>query len=461
MKTTDQIELTPNVDDIIIDWTGENARWEELVNKILAGDVIPVIGPDFQLEGEKNVDKHLISWFSNHFNLDYIPDTYSQLIYDPKIRKYKDNIYNIIDQVLKQMKLTPSQLIVDLLKTKQFPFVITTSFTPVVENLMCSIYGKVKVLQFRNDASRDMKTGIGDIGSERDLQEPTVFYMFGKHSYETKRYAVTEADFMEFCKSWLAEQNVPKVLATAIKRRSLLCLGSSYSDWLLRFIWYSMRTKVEDLRSSVVVSHHVEPTLEEFLKRIEASIQRDPQKAINEIVSRIDARKAQMESGQTDVTRFEHDIFISYSRTDESIVNRLRGALEKQGLDIWFDQTNIQGGDGWQERITHGIRTSRLFVPILSRNIEREIYEEHEYRTEWRIATAIFNKRGGQTFIYPLIEKGFNFYKSETKVPSEFQEKHAIAYDIDSDFIDIAKAMATKVEELRKLENELQNGNNN
>ena len=426
----------------------------------MAGDVIPVIGPDFQLEGEKNVDKHLIGWFSRRFKLDYLPETYSQLIYDPKFRRYKDNIYYYLDQVLKQMKLTPSKLIVDLLQTKQFPFVITTSFTPVVENLMCTIYGKVKVLQFRNDGSRDIKTGIGDIGSERDLLEPTVFYMFGKHSYETKRYAVTEADFMEFCKSWLAEQNIPKVLATAIKKRSLLCLGSSYSDWLLRFIWYSMRTKVEDLRSSVIVSQHVEPSLEEFLKRIEASIQRDPQKAINEIVSRIGARKTQMESRQTDVTKFENDIFISYSRKDERMVNRLREAMEKQGLNIWFDRTNIQGGDGWLERITHGIRTSRLFVPVLSRNIEREIYEEHEYRTEWRIATAIFNKRGGQTFIYPLNEKGFNFYKSETKVPPEFQEKHAIAFDTESDFIDVAKAMNNKIEDLRKLENELRNGNN-
>lgn len=461
MSITEQIGLNINNDEIVIDLTGENARWEELVNKIMAGDVIPVIGPDFQLKGEVDVDKHLIGWLSKYFKLENTPKTYSQLIYDPNVRRYKDNIYNIIDQVLNQMKLTPSDLIVRLLKTKKFPFVITTSFTPVVENIMRNEWGEVQVLQFRNDASRDMKAGEGDITSERDLQKPTIFYMFGKHSYEKERYAVTEADFMVFCKSWLAEQNVPKVLATAIKKRSLLCLGSSYSDWLLRFIWYSMRTKVEDLRSSVVVSHHVEPTLEEFLKRVEASIQRDPKGAIDQIVDRINARHSQIINRYNDAPRFEHDIFISYSRTDEFVVGRLRDSLKEQGLNVWFDRTNINGGDGWLERITHGIRTSRLFVPILSKNIEREIYEEHEYRTEWRIATAIFNKRGGQTFIYPLNEKGFDFYKPETKVPSEFQEKHAIAYDITSDFIDIAKAMATKVEELRKLENELQNGNNN
>lgn len=460
MSVTEQIGLNINNDEIIIDLTGENARWEELVNKIMAGDVIPVIGPDFQLKGEVDVDKHLIGWLSEYFKLETTPKTYSQLIYDKNVRRYKDNIYNIIDQVLNQMKLTPSDLIVKLLNTKKFPFVITTSFTPVVENVMRNVWGDVQVLQFRNDASRDMKAGEGDIKSERDLQKPTVFYMFGKHSYEKERYAVTEADFMVFCKSWLAEQNVPKVLATAIKKRSLLCLGSSYSDWLLRFIWYSMRTKVEDLRSSVVVSHHVEPTLEDFLKRIEASIQRDPKCAIDQIVDRINARHSQI-TNNNNAPRFEYDIFISYSRTDEFVVDRLRDSLKEQGLNVWFDRTNINGGDGWLERATHGIRTSRLFVPVLSKSIEREIYEEHEYRTEWRIATAIFNKRGGQTFIYPLNEKGFDFYKSETKVPSEFQEKHATAYDITSDFVDIAKAVANKVEELRKLENELQNGNNN
>lgn len=461
MSVTEQIGLKINNDEIIIDLTGENARWEELVNKIMSGDVIPVIGPDFQLKGEVDVDKYLIEWLSNYFKLEATPKTYSQLIYNPKVRKYKDNIYNILDQVLNQKGLPPSNLIVKLLMTKKFPFVITTSFTPIVENVMRDVWGDVQVLQFRNDASRDMKAGEGDITSEKDLQKPTVFYMFGKHSYEKERYAVTEADFMVFCKSWLAEQNVPKVLATAIKKRSLLCLGSSYSDWLLRFIWFSMRIKVEDLRSSVVVSNHVEPTLEEFLKRVEASIQGDPQGAIDQIVDRINARHSQITNRNNDAPRFEYDIFISYSRTDEFVVDRLRDSLKGQGLNVWFDRTNINGGDEWLERITHGIRTSRLFVPVLSKNIEREIYEEHEYRNEWRIATAIFNKRGGQTFIYPLNEKGFDFYKSETKVPSEFQEKHAIAYDLTCDFVDIAKRMATKVEELRKLENELYNGNNN
>lgn len=460
MSVTEQIGLDIVNDEIIIDPTGENAQWEELVNKIMVGDVIPVIGPDFQLKGEIDVDQHLVKWLSNYFKVETTPKTYSQLVYDPNMRKYKDNIYNIIDQVLNQMKLAPSDLIVKLLATKKFPFVITTSFTPVIENVMRDIWGDIEVLQFRNDARRDMKPDEGDIWSEKDLLKPTVFYMFGKHSYEKERYAVTEADFMVFCKSWLAEQNVPKVLATAIKKRSLLCLGSSYSDWLLRFIWYSMRTKVEDLRSSVVVSHYVEPTLEDFLKRIEASIQRDPKNAINQIVERISARETRMNNINRSVPQFEYDIFISYSRTDEFVIDKLRVSLKEQGLNVWYDRTNINGGEGWQERISHGIRTSRLFVPILSKSIEREIYEEHEYRTEWRIATAVYNKRGGQTFIYPLAEKGFDFYKRETKIPSEFQEKHAIAYDISSDFVNIAKTMANKIEELRKLENELQNGNN-
>lgn len=454
---TDQNEFN---DEIFIDLTGENAQWEELINKIMEGDVIPVIGPDFQLKGEVDIDQHLIKWLSNYFKLETLPKTYSQLVYDPNIRKYKGNIYNIIDQVLNQMKLTPSDIIVKLLSTRKFPFVITTSFAPVIENVMRDVFGDINVLQFRNDARRDMKAGEGDIASERDLSKPTVFYMFGKHSYEKERYAVTETDFMVFCKSWLAEQNVPKVLATAIKKRSLLCLGSSYSDWLLRFIWYSMRSKVEDLRSSVVVSHYVEPTLEEFLKRIEASIQRDPKEAINQIVERIRIREAQLTTRNNDVPQFEYDIFISYSRKDEFVVDKLRSSLESIGLNVWFDRTNIDEAQDWMEEISHGIRTSRLFVPILSKNIEREIYEEHEYRTEWRMATAIYNKRGGQTFIYPLAEKGFDFYKRETKIPSEFQEKHATAYDMNSDFDYIAKKMARDIEELRKLENELQNGSN-
>jgi hypothetical protein len=318
----------------------------------------------------------------------------------------------------------------------------------------------VSVFQFRNDSGRDLKVGEGDIPNTKQMQKPTVFYMFGKYCEEKNRYVVTDVDMMEFCKAWLAGTNTPRVLTEAIKSRYLLVLGNNYSDWLFRFICYSLRSSAADLRSSLMVNTNVDEDapLIQFLNRLETFVQKDPEFVVNEIERRISLREKQNMVESKSETTFKTDVFLSYSRNDETVVKKLYDILSGRGLRVWYDRNDIKEGDNWRQAIVSGIRGSRIFVPILTSNIENEIMEVHEYRAEWKEAASIANKIGGRTFIVPLSENGFDFYNDLTDVPQEFSERNATWFDISSDFEAIADIIENKVNEVKSLEQKIGHG---
>jgi len=62
-----------------------------------------------------------------------------------------------------------------------------------------------------------------------------------------------------------------------------------------------------------------------------------------------------------------NNVFISYSRKDQEYVRKLAEDLD-QRLDggVWFDQSDIQAGDKWRERLVNGIREAHVVVLVLS-----------------------------------------------------------------------------------------------
>lgn len=448
----------------------EEKRWKKLIDAIFAGQVIPVIGPDFLIQNQNedsseptNLHHLLIEVLASCLNVPTKPKTFSQLIHSKAYNdsgQKKDDIYVHINDIIPQIEasgmLHYNQLLIRLLETKLFPFVITTSFTPVVENIMKGIWGEenVKVLQFRNDTSRDLSVNKGEINHEGDLSRPTVYYMFGKHSFEPHRYVVTDIDMMEFCKAWLTGGGrVPQIFADTLKKKYLLVLGNNYSDWLFRFIWYSMRTN-DTMSSSLIINDNIDNSLATFLEQLETFITNNPENVINKMLRLIEERKEQLQSAEAGDT-FEYDVFISYSRSDNDVVNNLVKALKNEGLKVWFDRESIEEGDNWRSIIKKGIQSSRFFIPLLSHNIVKEYMLPHEYREEWDIAASLAKKVGGRKFIWPLAENGFNFYSEDAKIPEQLTEKHATNYDVTDDFIAFAKKMRDQVEQFKLKEQQV------
>ncbi len=77
-------------------------------------------------------------------------------------------------------------------------------------------------------------------------------------------------------------------------------------------------------------------------------------------------------------------VFLSYASEDAGAARRICEALRAAGIDVWFDQSELRGGDAWDQKIHHQIRDCALFVPIISANTAAR--PEGYFRLEWRLA---------------------------------------------------------------------------
>ena len=72
-------------------------------------------------------------------------------------------------------------------------------------------------------------------------------------------------------------------------------------------------------------------------------------------------------------------IFISYSRKDIAFARKLAGDLEKAGYDVWWDLTDLRGGDDWPRVIPAAIESSQYVIVVLSPNSAISDWVEKEY----------------------------------------------------------------------------------
>ena len=60
------------------------------------------------------------------------------------------------------------------------------------------------------------------------------------------------------------------------------------------------------------------------------------------------------------------EIFLSYSRRDHDFADRLTGCLKNEGIHVWVDTQEIQGGDAWRAAIVRAITDCDAFLVVLS-----------------------------------------------------------------------------------------------
>ena len=77
-------------------------------------------------------------------------------------------------------------------------------------------------------------------------------------------------------------------------------------------------------------------------------------------------------------------IFISYASEDAEAAARISEALRADGVEVWFDRSELRGGDAWDRQIRERIHDCRLFVPVISANTEAR--SEGYFRREWKLA---------------------------------------------------------------------------
>ena len=113
-------------------------------------------------------------------------------------------------------------------------------------------------------------------------------------------------------------------------------------------------------------------------------------------------------------------IFLSYASQDADAARRICDALRAAGLEVWFDQSELRGGDAWDANIRKQIKECALFVPIISANTNSR--EEGYFRREWNLAVnRMLDMDEHRTFLLPVLQAGVS--ERDALVPDKFRER--------------------------------------
>jgi tetratricopeptide (TPR) repeat protein len=112
-------------------------------------------------------------------------------------------------------------------------------------------------------------------------------------------------------------------------------------------------------------------------------------------------------------------VFISYASQDADAARRISAALRTAGIEVWFDQSELRGGDAWDQKIRRQIRECALFVAIISRHTEERL--EGYYRLEWKLAVDRSHLMSeAKVFLLPVVIDDID--NTLAKVPDRFRD---------------------------------------
>ncbi|MBX3062037.1 MAG: DUF4268 domain-containing protein [Anaerolineae bacterium] len=99
------------------------------------------------------------------------------------------------------------------------------------------------------------------------------------------------------------------------------------------------------------------------------------------------------------------DVFLSYSRKDMDIMQKMRDVLGKAGLDVWTDQELEPGTPAWQSAISNAIEEARCVVVLLSPEAKTSkwVLREIGYAEDWELRIFPILVRGGERESVPLL----------------------------------------------------------
>src|SRR5215471_19700150 len=112
-------------------------------------------------------------------------------------------------------------------------------------------------------------------------------------------------------------------------------------------------------------------------------------------------------------------VFLSYASQDAEAAARICTALRSAGIEVWFDQSELRGGDAWDQKIRKQIKTCALFIPVISHatHDRREGY----FRLEWKLAVDRSHLMDAElAFLLPVVIDDTR--DDDERVPDRFRE---------------------------------------
>ena len=94
-------------------------------------------------------------------------------------------------------------------------------------------------------------------------------------------------------------------------------------------------------------------------------------------------------------------VFLSYASQDARAAKRIREALRAAGIEVFLDQSELRGGDAWDQKIRREIQECAIFIPVISANTASR--HEGYFRLEWDLADQRTHKIArSRAFVVPV-----------------------------------------------------------
>jgi TolB-like protein/tetratricopeptide (TPR) repeat protein len=112
-------------------------------------------------------------------------------------------------------------------------------------------------------------------------------------------------------------------------------------------------------------------------------------------------------------------VFLSYASQDAAAAMRVCEALRAGGIEVWFDQSELRGGDAWDASIRMKIKECALFVPLISATTDAR--GEGYFRLEWKLAVDRTHLMADdKAFLLPVVIDAT--LDAKARVPDKFRE---------------------------------------
>jgi TolB-like protein len=110
-------------------------------------------------------------------------------------------------------------------------------------------------------------------------------------------------------------------------------------------------------------------------------------------------------------------VFLSYASEDRAAARLIGDALPAHGIEVWFDESELGGGDIWDQKIRRQIRECDYFMALVS--AQTEARHEGYFRREWRLAVErSLDIADDHLFLLPVVID--DTVESHARVPEKF-----------------------------------------
>ncbi len=112
-------------------------------------------------------------------------------------------------------------------------------------------------------------------------------------------------------------------------------------------------------------------------------------------------------------------VFLSYAKQDAEAAGKICDALRAAGIEVWFDQSELRGGDAWDAAIRRQIKTCALMIPMISANTQGRA--EGYFRLEWKLAVDRSHLMShDRPFLVPVVID--QTAEDDERVPDKFRD---------------------------------------